>query len=123
MGSSYRDLNVWQRSKAATIRIYVVTQTFPRRETYGLTSQMRSAASSVPANIAEGHGRGSAADFVRFLRISVGSLCELETYLDISVALQYLTAEHYAELMAETDEIGKMLHGLIDSIRRNAPPP
>lgn len=102
--------------------MYRATESFPRQEVFGLTAQMRSAALSVPANVAEGQARRSSPDFIRFLRIALGSLAELETYLDIAHALRYLSAEDRHVIVAESDEITKMLHGLIASLRADDAP-
>ncbi|MCE5237071.1 four helix bundle protein [bacterium] len=119
MPSSYRDLDVWKRSKALVLRTYQLTGGFPRHEVFGIVAQMRSAALSVPANIAEGQGRMGGTEFIRFLRISLGSLAELETYFDIARALAYVSADESDELLREAEEITRMLHGLIASIRRS----
>jgi len=121
MPSSYRELDVWKRSKALVVRTYGLTAGFPPAEMFGIVSQMRSAALSVPANVAEGQARASRNEFVRFIRISLGSLAELETYFDIARDLGYLSPVVYDELLSETDEITKMLHGLIAALRRNQP--
>lgn len=118
MPSSYRDLDVWKRSKALVVRTYRLTAGFPPTEMFGIVSQMRSAALSVPANVAEGQGRASRNEFDRFIRISLGSLAELETYVDIARDLGYASSAVHDELLAETEEITKMLHGLIAALRR-----
>jgi len=81
---SYRDLIVWQKSVDLVKNIYLCTQTFPKEEQYGLTNQMRRCAVSIPSNIAEGYGRNSTGDYKRFLHISLGSLYELQTQVEIS---------------------------------------
>lgn len=118
--ASFRDLVVWQRAKQLAVDVHVTTRQFPRYEFYGLSAQMRNAAISIPANIGGGKGRMSAGDFVRFLRISAGSLAELETYFDISQALGYLNADQCQALQAQADEVGKMLYGLINKIQTGA---
>ena len=112
---SYRDLKVWQRSKLLALEVYKVTQAFPKEERYGLTSQLRRAAVSIPSNIAEGNAR-STKDYQRFLDISLGSLAELETQLEIACALAYLSTTTLENLLNETLEIGRMLSGLIKSL-------
>jgi four helix bundle protein len=94
---------------------YVLSRGFPREELFGLTSQMRRAAVSVASNIAEGQARGSNADFVRFLRMSCGSLAELETQCFIAGRLTYLTDEQVVDLQTVAGEVGRLLNGLIRS--------
>ena len=97
----------------ASVDIYGVTKGFPKSETYGLTSQMRRAAISIAANIAEGHGRENTGAFVQFLRIAQGSLKELETHLILAQRLGYLDDETASGLLARTDEIGRMIRSMI----------
>jgi four helix bundle protein len=97
--------------------IYRATESFPKTEVYGLTSQIRRAAISVPSNIAEGQGRLTKGEFVRFLGLARGSLLELETQLIIALDLTFLTPGEFEALEKQTFEIGKLLNGLIDSIR------
>src|SRR5690606_29968563 len=85
---SHRDLSVWQLGMDVAEQIYALTQTFPSEEKFGLTSQLRRAAASVPANVAEGNARDSTKEYLRFLSIAVGSLAEIETFLELSVRLQ-----------------------------------
>ncbi|WP_027713848.1 four helix bundle protein [Desulfuromonas sp. TF] len=113
---SHRDLEVWRRSVDLVTDIYAVTRSFPVDELYGLTGQMRRAAVSVPSNIAEGAARNSHKEFLRYLSISVGSLAEIETQLLIARNLGYLPSGN--SLDPEIDQIRKMLHGLINSIKR-----
>lgn len=114
---SYRDLIVWQRGMKVAEGVYLLTRQFPREEQFGLTSQMRRAAVSVPANVAEGHGRGTRAAYAGFLRISRGSLKELETHLILAKRLGITTSEKVDELLFDTDEIGRMLQTLITRLR------
>lgn len=109
---SYRDLQVWQRSIELGLRCYRESQSFPREERYGLTSQLRRAAVSVPANIAEGRGRARTGEFARAISIASGSLAEVETLLVVAERLNYITREIRDELLSEASEIGRMLHGL-----------
>lgn len=114
---SFRDLKVWQLGMEITERVYRLSSTFPREETYSLTNQIRRAAASVPANIAEGNGRDSIKDYLRHLSIAVGSLCETETFIRLAVRLEY-TEEHRVEpLIASVEEEGRMLRGLQKSLR------
>ena len=119
---SFRELLVWQRSVDLTIVVYRLTQKFPKHETYGLTSQMQRAAVSVAANIAEGHSRESSKEFLHHLSFSLGSLAEPETHLQIAQRLGYLTTDESAPVLAECDEIGKMLRGLQKSIQQRLNP-
>src|SRR5438128_1385579 len=114
---NYRDLKVWQRSIDLVVDVYHTTKGFPREELYGLTSQSRRAAASVPANIAEGHSRSHRKDIVRFLEIAHGSLAEVETHLIVAFRLAYLTESNLTTLLSRTAEIGRMLNGLRHSLR------
>ena len=114
---SYRDLQVWQKAMDLVEACYKATETFPREQQFGLTDQLQRAAVSVPANIAEGHGRQSTGDYLRHLSIARGSLMELETHLQISARLNYLGHHRLAELLNQTSEIGRMLSGLISAMR------
>src|SRR5437764_12761957 len=113
MIKSYRDLIVWQKAVQLVVGCYRATAGFPKSETYGLTSQIRRAATSIPANIAEGYGRGTRKEYLQFLMIAQGSLKELETHLIVSEKLSYLTAAQSARLLTQTDELGRMLDSLI----------
>jgi four helix bundle protein len=115
---SYRELFVWQKAKALTVRIYQATAPFPKNETYGLTSQIRRAAVSVASNIAEGQGRLTVGEFTHFLGQARGSLLELNTQLDIAVDLAYLDATSYEHLDREMYEVLGLLNRLIESLRR-----
>lgn len=98
------------------VETYRLTSNFPASETYGLTGQVRRAAVSIPSNIAEGHGRAQTREYVRFLGIAYGSLCECQTQLLLSERLGYLERRQTQYLLQESGEIGKMLHGLIRSL-------
>lgn len=115
---NYRDLIVWQKAMTLTENVYRYTTDFPRDERFGLTSQMRRAAVSIPSNIAEGQGRRSSDDeLIRFLQIALGSLCELQTQLDLSFRLGFLNADQSTALRPATEEVGRLLNGLIRSKR------
>ncbi len=116
MPQSYRELMVWQKAVELVTEIYKVTQSFPDAEKFGLTSQIRRCAVSVPSNIAEGQGRNSPGEFLQFLGIAKGSLCELETQIIIATNLKFLSENE--SLLRKTEEIGKMLTGLRKSIRK-----
>ena len=115
-GKDYKGLLVWQKTMDLVEEIYRATQTFPSNEIYGLTSQLRRAAVSIPSNIAEGQGRHSPGDFHRFLAIAHGSLCEVETQLVLSQRLGYLQPERAEELLGRAEEAGKLLGGLTRSV-------
>ncbi len=115
---SHRDLIVWQRSMDLVEVVYTTTRTFPRDEMFGLTSQMRRAASSVPANIAEGYGRGTRAAYVSFLRIARGSLKELETHIEIASRVGFASNEDSTSLLDRCDELSRLLHGLISKVQQ-----
>ncbi|MEZ4671771.1 MAG: four helix bundle protein [Anaerolineae bacterium] len=114
--SDYKTLAVWRKSYALILSVYGATKNFPKDEQYGLTSQMRRAVISISANIAEGSGRGSNADYVRFLRIALGSAKELELYLMVTRDLGFLEPELFKELAPETAEVLRMLNGFIQSL-------
>ncbi len=116
---SYRDLKAWQIGCLLVKKIYETTKVFPKDELYGLTQQIRRAAISVPSNIAEGYGRGSSKDYVRFLRNARGSLYEVETQLILAHDLNYLDKIQLDDLLNNTNECCRILHGLIKSIERN----
>ena|ERR1051326_1841293 len=113
----FRDLKVWEKSHRLVLAIYDATRGFPREELYGLTSQLRRAAVSVPTNMAEGCGRGSDSDFARFLQIAMGSACESEYLLLLSRDLQYLDEEVYLRLNERVIEIKRMLAALMQTLR------
>lgn len=113
MVSNYKELDVWRRSVALTTELYKLTSRFPDTERYGLSSQIRSASTSVAANIAEGWGRGSTGEYIQFLTVARGSLMELETHLIVARNLRLLSSDASGALSKEMEEIGKMLNGLI----------
>ena len=112
----YKDLKVWQKSYDFTLSIYKLTSTFPKEELYGLTSQMRRSAASIPANIAEGSMRQSTPDYKRFLLIARGSMAEMEVWLRLAYDLTYMPKNHFTDLYHRCEEIGKMLSGLHKSL-------
>ena len=107
---------VWQKSMKLVTEVYKVTSIFPKEEAYGLTSQIRRCAVSIPSNIAEGYGRRSTADYVRFLRMATGSLFELQTQLEIAVNVGYLESDDFSKEIDRCREIDRMLSGLIIKI-------
>ncbi len=108
----HRDLLVWQKSMKFVTQVYQVTRSFPREEIYGLTSQLRRAAVSIPSNLAEGHGRRSKPEFHLFIGHARGSLLEAETQLEIAFNLGYLDKAKFSAILKESSEIGRMLTGL-----------
>ncbi|MBL8850182.1 MAG: four helix bundle protein [Planctomycetaceae bacterium] len=117
--SSYRDLQVWQKSIDLVTDCYRLSSKFPPDERFGLTSQLRRAATSVPANIAEGNGRGTTKSFVHFLWIANGSLAELETHILIAERLGFVTREDTRPLFEAMSTIGRMLTGLRRSLKQS----
>jgi len=118
MADSHRDLIAWQKAMALVTDIYRVTESFPDREIYGLTNQVRRAAVSVPSNIAEGKGRLSKKEFVQFLAKARGSLLEAQTQLEIAYNLGFLQKKDFEQLDAKAAEAGRVINGLIAKIRR-----
>ena len=115
--ASYKDLIVWKKAVTLASTVYTLTENFPKEETYGLTSQMRRCAVSIPSNIAEGSIRGSKKDFCHFLRIASGSVAELETQIEISKTLPFGKDLRYEEIITSLMEINKMIHGLIGKLK------
>ncbi len=113
---NYRDLEVWQRAKVFAVEIYRITETFPHREQYSLTDQIRRAAVSIPSNIAEGHIKRSDRVFANHLDMALGSAAELSTQLEIALDVGYLRPGDYQTLQAELEEITKMLFGLLATV-------
>ncbi len=112
--ASYRKLIVWQKSMDLVEMIYTLVNYLPKEEIYGLSSQMRRAAVSIPSNIAEGHGRQTEKEFYRFLCISQGSKAELETQLEVCLRLNYLKQDQVQTALALCDEVGKMIYSLMN---------
>jgi four helix bundle protein len=119
---SYRDLEVWQKGRELVRRVYRLTQTLPDTERFGLISQMQRAAVSVPANIAEGWSRGHTKDYIRFLCMARGSLAEIETYLILCVDLNYVPEDKLSDLSTFTQQLGRMLNALQQSLRNRVSP-
>ena len=115
---TYRDLLVWQKAIDLVTDVYRNTRSFPKVEVYGLTSQMRRCAVSIPSNIAEGYGRNSTSDYIRFLQIASASLYELQTQVEISANLGYLDKSVAEQLYPLTREIERMLSSLIYKLRK-----
>jgi four helix bundle protein len=113
---SYADLQVWQKSMMLVTDIYKITADFPKQEIYGLTTQIRKSAVSIPSNIAEGSARETTRDLIRFINIAYGYLAEMETQLLIAKNIDYLAEEKLFPLMQRCREIGRMLNGLRQSL-------
>ncbi len=121
-GKNYRDLIAWQKAMDLVEHVYRVTLSWPQEELYGLTNQVRRAAVSVPANVAEGQGRGTSKELSRYLAIAVGSLYEVQTHLLISQRLHYSDEGEIETAMRCTNDVGRLLHRLMRSIATDAPP-
>ena len=119
-GSSFKRLTVWQRSHELAVEIYKLTGCFPRNEQFRLTNQLCRAAASVPTNIAEGEGRFTRPDQIRFLYIARGSLYETQYLLTLSSALGYMDREKAGRVEEQCEEIARMLNGLIRIKRASA---
>jgi four helix bundle protein len=115
---SYRDLLVWQKSMALVEDTYRLTGCFSKNEEFGLKSQMRRAAVSVPSNIAEGKARNHPREFLQFLHIAMGSLSELETQVELAQRLGIISSDDARATFAICQEVGKMLHGLANVLNR-----
>jgi four helix bundle protein len=118
--ASYRDLRIWKLAIELTVQCYALTREFPKHEMYGLTSQIRRSATSIAANIAEGYGRDSRGSYLQFLRISQGSLKELETHIIVATRLGFLEASSQTNLLRDADDIGRMLRSLIRKLESGA---
>jgi four helix bundle protein len=115
--ASFKDLRVWQEGIAIILAIYKLTSQFPDHERFGLVSQLRRCAVSIPSNIAEGHARLSTREYLRHVSISLGSLAELETQIYLSKELGYCRPEVVNEFLTKANTLGKQLRGLIKSLR------
>lgn len=116
--AGYQDLQVWKNAMRFALSVYRETKSLPSDEKFGLTSQLRRAAVSIPSNIAEGHGRNSPGDLSRFCGIALGSLAEVETQLLLARELTYLDPARTDDLLMQADKIGRMLSGLIRSTKQ-----
>lgn len=113
----FRELKVWERGHELTLEAYRATAEFPREELYGMTSQVRRSCAAIPANIAEGCGRGSNAELARFLQIALGSASELEYHLLLARDLSFLEESDHVRLAGEAREIKRMLTSFIKSLK------
>jgi four helix bundle protein len=117
---SFRDLQVWQRSMELTVAVYRLTQRFPREEVFGLTSQLRRSAISVPSNIAEGHGRMNPREFKHFLLIARASNCELQTQLELAGVLGFAESQLLYQTQGMSNEVEKMLIAFLSKLKGNS---
>lgn len=117
---NFRELQIWNRSHELTLEIYRITREFPKAETYGLVSQMRRSASSIPTNIAEGCGRNTEKDFARFLDNASGSASELEYQLILAHDLAYIPQDTYEKTTTELTEIKRMLNAFLQKLTANS---
>lgn len=122
-GFTYRDLEAWQQGMRLVEQCYRTTRAFPQTELYGLTSQFRRAAVSIPANIAEGHCRRTTRAYLNHINIALGSHGELETYLELSSRLGFLGPHERVALADLTDSVGRLLNGLRRALELKAPNP
>lgn len=114
---NFRELKVWEKAHHLTLGVYRASQSFPRDETYGLTSQIRRSSVSVPANIAEGCGRNGDAELTRFLQIAMGSASELDYHLMLARDLNLLNGSDYAQLASEVGEVKRMLTSFVQKLK------
>jgi four helix bundle protein len=117
----FKKIQVWEKAHHLVLRIYKLTLAFPKNELYGLTSQMRRAATSIPSNLAEGCGRDSQVELARFVHIAGGSASELEYQLLLAHELGYINGKDFLELDIEINEIKRMLHGFEKAVKSNNP--
>lgn len=113
---SYRDLLIWQKGMSLVVDIYSMTNKYPSSEQFTLVNQTRRSAISIPSNIAEGYGRNSTSDYIRFLNISRGSLYELQTQVEIAVNLNYIPRKVFMTIYEKTEELSKMIGVLIKKV-------
>jgi four helix bundle protein len=119
MLKNYKELKVWQKAYELCLNIYRITKNFPKEERYGLTSQIRRAAVSVPSNIAEGYGRKTTSEYIQPLYIAYGSNCELETQILLSGDSGYVNGKNFEDLRKGVGDVERMLKGLIKSLGKN----
>ncbi len=117
MIKTFRDLKIWQQSMEFVTKIYKATSSFPEEEKYGLTSQLRRSSVSIPSNISEGFGRNSQGDFKRFVNISMGSLFELQTQIEVAKNLEFISKEVFDQLYDHSREIERMMSSFIRTLK------
>jgi four helix bundle protein len=115
---TFRDLVAWQKGVALSLMVYRLTKRFPDEEKFGMISQMRRSAVSIPANIAEGYGRGRRAEYIRYLEIGRGSLFELQTYVELAREMQWVDGEDLAAVARLADEVDRVVSALLRSLKR-----
>jgi four helix bundle protein len=120
--NSFRDLRVWQAGMDLVEQVYLLIQTFPKQEIYGLTSQMQRAAVSIPSNIAEGHTREHSKEYLHHLSIAQASLAELETQLEIAARLKYLSPEQLKQTLVSITSLGRQIYALRNALLKPQPP-
>ena len=118
MGRDFRKIRAWQIADDLTVEVYRATESFPKHELYGLTSQLRRAVSSVPANIAEGAARGHKKEYMQFLIIARGSLAETDYFLHLARRLEYLSAGDHGNIAVMLNQAAGALYGLLESVRK-----
>ncbi|MBO9584074.1 MAG: four helix bundle protein [Flavobacterium sp.] len=114
---TFRDLLIWQKSMNLVTEVYQITNSFPKEEIYGLSSQIRRSSISIPSNIAEGYGRNGNTELLRFLNISISSLFEMQTQLEISFNLKYITEYQFSKINGESRELERMLSAFIKKLK------
>src|SRR5712671_4078885 len=119
---SFRDLRVWKAAMDLVEQVYVLTQTFPKHEMYGLAGQMQRAAVSVPSNIAEGHTRTHSKEYIHHLSIARASLAELQTQLEIALRLKYCSLEKMGRIIDQADSLGRQMSSLWNALTKNTNP-
>lgn len=119
---NFKDLNVWKKAHALVLSVYKQTADFPKAEQYNLTSQLRRAATSIPANLAEGCGKFTQADFANYIQTAIGSAHEVEYLIFLSQELDYIKHDQYLILDLQVNEVKAMLIGLVTKVRKNLIP-
>ena len=119
MGRDFRKIKAWQMADDLAVKIYELSKSFPKEEVYGLTSQLRRAMSSVPANIAEGSSRNYRKEYLQSLNIAKGSLAEADYFLHLANRLRYVADNDYQKLLEEIRRLGATLHGLIQAVKKD----
>ena len=114
---TFRDLLIWQKAMALVTNCYTISANFPNNEQFGLTSQIRRCSISIPSNISEGFGRGSNKDYYRFLTISLGSLFEFQTQIEIAYNLKYISLDKFNKLYEDSRELERMLTSFMNKIK------
>lgn len=114
---TFRDLLIWQKAMTLVTNCYSISSSFPKEEMFGLTSQIRRCSISIPSNISEGYGRGTNKDYHRFLTISLGSLFEFQTQLEIAYNLQYTSVDNFNKLYEDSRELERMLSSFISKVK------